>query len=188
MARRHREAWVICAGLTACHRSQPAPSPTDRVVAATRDAFEIDGELNEPDWNRLGDPQAFTFEDHEARPYSQIRLLHDADHLYVGLYAADQDIRSTEHFDLTIGSLQLSVDPLGRVTAAIPGVRSGKDADGTIDQPTDEDEEWVIELAIPLGATGLRDAPAPARASRCDTTKDGVARCGTWSARLRLGE
>jgi len=45
----------------------------------------------------------------------------------------------------------------------------------------------VIELAIPLDAAGLAksDVAVPFRASRCDTPKDGVVRCGEWVANVR---
>src|SRR6266700_3539553 len=91
--------------VAACHKHEE-PAPAQRhVVAATSGAIKIDGELSEPDWNRIGDPQTFVAGGYEARPYSQVRFLHDAENLYVGLYAADQDIRSTDTFELTVGAV-----------------------------------------------------------------------------------
>ncbi len=157
------------------------------VIAATATPIKIDGELSEPEWNKVGAPRVFTANGAEARPYSQVRLLHDATTLYVGLYAADQDVRSTDKFDVAVGPLTLAVTANGVVSPAVPGVRAAKDLDGTIDHPQDEDEEWVIELAIPLDAAGLAksDVAVPFRASRCDTPKDGVVRCGEWVANVR---
>lgn len=157
------------------------------VIAETKTPIVIDGELSEPDWNKVGAPRVFTANGGEARPYSQVRLLHDATTLYVGLYAADQDVRSTDKFDLAVGSLKLAVTSTGVVSPAVPGVRAAKDLDGTIDHSDDEDEEWVIELAIPLDAAGLArpDVAVPFRASRCDTPKDKVVRCGEWAANVR---
>jgi hypothetical protein len=171
--------------VAACHKhDEPAPAE-HHVVAATSGAIKIDGELSEPDWNRIGDPQTFVDGGREARPYSQVRFLHDADNLYVGLYAADQDIRSSDKFELTVGAVTLAVDPLAHITPAIPGVRAARDLDGTIDQPSDEDEEWVIEMSIPLSAIELRnDRTVMTRTSRCDTPKDHVERCGSWTATL----
>src|SRR5204863_9815163 len=91
-----------------------------------------------------------------ARPYDKERFLGDDHDLLVGLYAADEDVRSTDAIDVTIGALALRVDPRGRVTPAVPGVRAAVDLDEdtSLDQPDDFDEEWVVELAIPLAALG----------------------------------
>ena len=169
--------------LVACHRKS-APPHTVIAVPVTHDTFTFDGELSEPDWNGLGDPKTFVDHGAPARPFSQVRMLRDATNLYVGLYAADQDIKTTDAFEVSIGSLSLSVNPLGVVTPAIPGVRAGHDLDGTLDQPADEDEEWVIELAVPLARI---DGATPAfHVRRCDTPKDGSVRCGTWDAQIQL--
>jgi hypothetical protein len=157
------------------HREPPAapgPSQIGRTGAVT-----IDGKLDEPAWNASA--RVFTFTDHgtEARPFSQVRMLHDEHHLYVGLYAADQDIRSSDRFQLVVGDQTLSIDPHGQVAPVTSGVSAAVDLDGTIDDPSDEDEEWVIELVMPVPAP-----PFTIRASRCDTPKDGLERCGSWAS------
>ena len=114
-----------------------------------------------------------------ARPYSEIRLLRDDANLIVGLYAADEDIRSTDAFELTAGSFAVRLDARG--TASDPRVRAGVDLDGTIDHPSDDDEEWVIE-ASPARRAGPATDRDPAK-SRCDVTKAGERRCGAWRAR-----
>ena len=54
--------------------------------------------------------------------------------------------------------------------------------EGTLDDPRDDDEEWVDELAVPLTLAG---PPLLAvHVARCDTPKDGVERCGVWAARV----
>ena len=58
------------------------------------------------------------------------------------------------------------------------------DVDETIDDARDEDEEWVVELALPLAA--LPPGATAIHAARCDTPKDGVRRCGAWEDRLAL--
>ena len=182
---------AICCLATACHkRHAPTVERTDAVtVPMSHDTFKLDGELNEPDWNRLAHPKPFVADGHEARPYSQVRMLHDATNLYIGLYAADQDIRSaSDKFEVTIGAVQLAVNPAGEVTPALPGVHAGHDLDGTLDQSEDQDEEWVIELAVPLATIGLHaDGPMAFIAKRCDTPKDGVTRCGSWGSPIVLG-
>jgi len=45
----------------------------------------------------------------------------------------------------------------------------------------------VLEVAIPLAATGFPQARTlDLKASRCDVTKDGVDRCGSWSSPVSL--
>lgn len=191
MARPSRR-FAIFAGmlaLAACkrHRDAPPAPPVPLApgeVPAVREPIVIDGELHERDWNELARFGVFTAGGGEARPYSQIRLLRDAQTLYVGLYAADQDIRSSDAFELAIGTLKLSIDPRGLITPPIAGARAAADVDDTLDDPRDEDEEWVIEAAIPLAA--VPPGATTIHARRCDTPKDGHMRCGSWDGPLAL--
>ncbi len=182
---------ILALALCGCQRSEDrvvVVPGADNEIAATSERIAIDGELDELDWNRRGHPRSFLTAGALARPYSQVRLLHDATTLYIGLYAADQDVRSTDRFDVEIGALRLSVNPNGVVTPSLFGVRAAHDLDGTLDDSHDEDEEWLIELAVPLAQTGLAIGGAPInfRAARCDTPKDRVTRCGEWSSPLTL--
>ncbi len=180
-----RELALIALALAACkQRAAPPPPPAGDAIPRTTVPIKIDGEWDEDDWPKRALRHQFLGGDGQlARPSSEVRFLHDADTLYVGLYAADEDIRSTDAFDVAIGALVLRVDVTGKVTPATPGVRAAVDHDGTLDDAHDDDEEWVVELAVPLAAAVL---PAQVRASRCDTTKDGVQRCGEWHGTLRL--
>lgn len=160
--------------LAACHGDPLVPGG----VPVARGAITVDGELREADWNDRARFATFLAGDAEARPHSQVRLLRDATTLYVGLYAADQDIRSTDAFELALGSLHVRVDARGKV--APPDLVAAVDVedDETIDDPRDDDEEWTVELAIPIARV-----PADAtsvRATRCDTPKGGAPRCGGW--------
>lgn len=164
------------------------PSSRDRIPRTTG-PIKIDGEWDEPDWPQRALRFQFAGADGQlARPSSEIRLIHDATNLYVGLYAADQNIVSaSDAFELAIGPLALRLDPKGHVTPASPGVRVGVDSDGTIDDPKDDDEEWKLEVAMPLGSTGLSpDNHVAVAAKRCDVPKDGIERCGSWSGSLTL--
>lgn len=106
----------------------------------------------------------------------------------------------------------LRVDPHGAITAptaptaatsagptgtapAFAHTRAKVDVDGTRDHPGDEDEEWVVELAIPWADLGLA-APPPQLVltlARIDATSGSssrtIARWGTRSGRgaLQLG-
>jgi hypothetical protein len=187
---RPRRCVVALAGMlapAACKRHHDPPPPIPLApgeVPVARAPIAIDGELHEPDWNLRARVAAFTADGGEARPYSQIRLLRDDRTLYVGLYAADQDIRSSDAFELAIGTLTLSIDPRGRITPPIAGAKAAADVDETLDDPRDEDEEWVIEAAIPIAAIPPQATMIHAR--RCDTPKDALQRCGSWDGPLVL--
>lgn len=182
---RPRSSVVACALLAAaCKRTgdRPAGPPPPDTIPRASVAFALDGELHEAPWNERSFRAVLADAGEEARPYSELRLLHDAQNLYVGLYAADEDIHATDRWELAVGPRTLHFDAAGRCDQ--PDVKAGVDRDGTIDQPGDFDEEWVIEAAIPLATLG--PAPLPIAARRCDTLKSGEHRCGAWKRTLGL--
>jgi hypothetical protein len=158
---------------------------------------KLDGELDEPLWQapvvRTGafvDPAGGA-----ARPYSDARIAWANGSLVVALYAADEDIRTSgpaaDVFHVTLGDTSFDVTPTGELRGAPAGTTIGHDADGTIDDPSNDDEEWVLELVVPLRSLGLEGKPGERisfSAERCDTTHDGVRRCGaTRKIELVLG-
>jgi hypothetical protein len=185
-------------GPLGCRRHEPPPPSSAHAAAPTgadrvgrvEGPLTVDGAWREPAWNAhalravlLTDP-ATGAPPTPARPASELRLLADDATLYVGLYAADQDITSADGFDLTVGALTLRVDPRAAITPAIPGVTAAADTDGTVDDATDRDEEWVLELAIPRAA--LPPGRLAIDARRCDLARDQVRRCGRWSGAVTL--
>ena len=174
-----RALVMICA-LAAC-KSHPAPPEQ---IPAITNKLELDGELGEPDWSNRALRHVLAADGRQARPYSEASFLHDRDYLYVGLYAADENIQSGEFFDVHIGALSFHANATGTVTPDIEGVKTSIDRDGTLDDASNDDEEWVLELAIPLRATGA--APFPIDVTRCDTPKDKIRRCGSWSGTVAL--
>jgi hypothetical protein len=183
----NRRALVVFVLAAACHRD--TGTSTDTVPRASG-SIRIDGEWDEDDWARRAVRAPLRSENGElARPSSEARFLRDDHDLLVALYAADQNVESRDAFDLTLGELTVHVTATGKVTPALPGVRAKVGMDeGTIDDARDDDEEWVVELAIPLELAGLRlPARVPVRVTRCDVPKDGVRRCGAWSGTLAGG-
>jgi hypothetical protein len=171
-------------------RVAPKPAPPGPIdVPRPRAAIPIDGEW-EADWNDRAARVVFHVRggDGEARPYSEMRVLRDGDALLVGLYAADEEIHSNEFFDVQIGALHAHATAGGTLVPAIDGAKVGLDVDGTPDHPGDYDEEWKLEISIPIAALGAPspDGIFPAHVSRCDTPKDGIERCGAWDGQLRL--
>jgi hypothetical protein len=160
------------------------------VIPQVATQIRCDGELDEHAW--LTPARTGPFVDAnggEAAPYSEARFLRDDNFLYLALYAADEDIRSTDEFVVELGSGRarstLHFTAGGKLTPAITGAQIGVDRDGSIDDATNDDEEWVVEAAIPFAAVPLaRDGSTTVRITRCDTTKDHVKRCGSWSGRV----
>jgi len=186
--------WLLLVALAACKRHEAAPathgdpSPATHrdpdVVAKTTMPITIDGDWDEHDWPARAFRAQFVGDDGNlARPSSEVRMLHDGQQLFVALYAADENIETRDAFDLTVGDLSLHVDARGNVSVSGVRAKSGFD-EGTIDDAHDDDEEWVVELAIPLARVG--PSPLPVKVSRCDVPKDGIQRCGHWSGRVRL--
>ena len=185
---------LLFLALVACGRHDeppptPAPAPVPgpgNVVAHTTKPIQIDGDWDEPDWPQRAFRAQFAGDDGQlARPSSEVRMLRDDKNLIVALYAADENIETRDAFDFSVGPVSLHVDATGKVTPEIPGVvaKTGFD-EGTLDNAKDDDEEWVVELAIPLDRTGKGSLPV--KASRCDVPKDGTQRCGHWNGTVTI--
>ena len=177
-------ALVMLAPACKHHAAQVADA-----VPHTPGPIKIDGEWDEPDWAKHAMRGQFFGPDGQlARPSSEVRFLRDDHDLIIALYAADEDIEHTDGFDLTIDTMTLHAAATGVVTPAVPGLRAKSGFDeGTLDNPKDDDEEWVVEVAIPLTALPPGQAGRhQVRASRCDVPKDGIKRCGSWSGTISL--
>jgi len=107
------------------------------------------------------------------RPHSEARFVWEEKKIRVLLYAADEDIRSSDSFHVEIAGRAYDLAP-------------EDDIDGTIDDPTDDDEEWTREIEVPF------DAAPGARVTfalhRCDTPKNGQERCADRKGALVLSD
>jgi hypothetical protein len=186
MARGHDIAALAALALIACNRATPADEPAPLAIPSATGPIKIDSEWDEPDWSKTALRGQFLGSDHQlSRPTSEVRFLRDASTLYVGLYAADDDIRSTDAFQLVIGGLAIRLDATGKATPTLPGMKVAIDRDGTLDDPSNFDEEWLLEIAIPLAALPSH-GPTQVEASRCDTPKHSGPTCASWSGRIAL--
>ncbi len=182
MARPTRTLLLALSVIACGHTS----STGDREVPHATGVLKIDGEWREPDWLNTALRGQFVGSDGQlSRPTSEVRFLRDDTTLYIGCYAADDDIRSTDGFDLDLGSLALHIDATGKATPDLPGMRVGVDRDGTLDDPKNFDEEWRLEIAVPIEALPTH-GPATVSVSRCDSPKHGGRLCGAWLGRLVL--
>ncbi len=181
-------------------------------VPRTPSAITIDGETDEAAWVS-GPARTGAFlapSGAPAQPYSEARLLWGNGELYLTLYAADDDIESRatrndgplwmdDSFRVTLSrdgvDYVIEVAPSGIVADAIrrdggaldykwqSGARIARDMDGTLNDPKDNDEEWVIEMAIPLAALGMKGESGETvtfSLSRCDTPKLSRRVCSSW--------
>jgi hypothetical protein len=124
---------------------------------------------------------------------------------------ADSDLAGDDAFHLEIGAgdrvYAVDVSVLGTVTDAVcrsravtkgpradcdrawqGGATVAVDTDGSLNRIHDNDEEWLVEMAIPLDHLDLKGVAAGARipfsVSRCEVGYDGRHACGGWG----LGE
>lgn len=171
---------LLIGALTACKSHS---GTHEELIPMTTGDLKLDGELGESDWSMRALRHVLAAPgEGPARPFSEASLLHDTAYLYLGLYAADENIQSSEFFDVHVGALAFHANATGTVTPEIRGAKTSIDRDGTLDEPSNDDEEWVLELAIPLQATGFRPGVSQTvTIKRCDTPKDHIERCGAWS-------
>jgi len=121
--------------------------------------------------------------------------------------ASDGPVEDDDAFHLEFGAGRevrvVSVSVLGTVADALctttaAGRRScdarwrsharvAVDRDGTLNKIGDNDEEWVVEMAIPLGALGIAHAGPgtrlPFSVRRCEVGHGRNPSCGSWGSR-----
>jgi hypothetical protein len=228
-------ALVVGVGLGAralakSHAKPPAAILTGNVmelhVPPAKGAIMLDGDMDDPGWlHGCARTNAFlTADGDQVRPYSDARFVYADGFLYVGLYAADEDIHAkltdpdspvwTEdsfHVVFNDGTVEHSFDisPLGtladgerKIGATGPGgthpfdfawtsgAHVSHEMDGTPNKSTDNDEEWLIEMAIPLEALGLKGEKGErigVAIHRCDTFHSGIRSCGAWGEGEKRG-
>jgi hypothetical protein len=171
----------------------------------------LDGDTDDPGWSSPARTGAFLLANGApARPYSDARLTWGDGHLYVALYAADEDVRARtadpdgplwldDAFRLVFArdgvEYAIEVSPRGTITDAArraggtwdyswsSGAHVSHELDGTMNDSNDQDEEWVIEMAIPFDALGMKGERGETIAfsvRRCDTLKSGPRVCASW--------
>ena len=114
-----------------------------------------------------------------------MRVARDDRYVYLTIYCADEDLRATDAVHVGLGAASFDAHPTGALDGAPPGTKVGADVDGTLNDPKDDDEEWVLEVAVPRAAIGPDPTPA-LTARRCDALKDGTVRCASLERGLDL--
>jgi hypothetical protein len=185
------------------------------VVPRANGPIVVDGDLEEPGWAGAAHTGPFLAGDAQARPYSDARFTVKDGNLYVALYAADEDIRTTnakhddplylaDAFQLVFhtakGDRLIDVSARGVVTDGARTSASGPvdfawesrakvgvEHDGTPDDPSDQDEEWIVELAVPLEALGVSAGDRVGLSiRRCDDVRGFGRTCSEWRGVLAI--
>jgi hypothetical protein len=146
-----------------------------------------------------------------AVPYSQARLVWGDGYLYMALFASDEDVEThVTRNDADVGrddddfhvvftredtAYAFDFSPTALVTDAVRhgtgpwdrgwngGAHVSKELGGTPNAPNNLDEEWELEIAIPLSSLGLAGEPGENvgfSLHRCDTPKDAKRVCAGW--------
>lgn len=210
-------AWRLLAGGAAHPRAgveaSSAAAPATPLTQTT--GIALDGDFDDPGWKK--GVRTGAFEDDlgaPMRPYTDARIAWGDGVLYFGIYSADQDIVTREdrpdaplwladdvHVAITVGDREYGIDasPAGTITDGVrtkggpadytwkSGAHVATEMDGTLNKAGDNDEEWLVELAVPLASLGLEGKPGETfsvRMRRCDTAADGRKSCGGYGDSL----
>ena len=185
-----RGAAVLLLGCLGCSRAQPAPFAGPKLIAlhASVDPT-LDGEAEEGAWIATPSTGAFgsVLDGGFLSPHTELRALWTERSLWLNVYCADQDLRSSDAVHLVLQAatgLSFTVSPTGKLTGAPEGLRLAVDLDGTLDADDGEDdEEWAAEIEVPWSALGLQRPPPSLEVTawREDTPKGAPARTVSWS-------
>jgi len=149
-------------------------------------------------------------------PYTEAKARWGDGKLYLMLYAGDLDLEGTvreadgdverdDAFHIELGGADdlrvVSVSVLGTIAdARCRGTGTARtcdrgwqsraevavDRDGTLNKLGDNDEEWVVEMALPFAALGVSNPEAgvrlPFSIRRCEVARAGKRACGGWGA------
>ncbi len=180
-----RLVWIAIYGLAgvSCSRGcASSPAPVDagcktEVLTAVHAAAapKLDGEGDEQAWLQAKPTRPWSdSRGGPGRPHAEVRASWDDSALYLLFYAGDEDLEPDDSMGVElIGAsgkpLSFKVSPQGTLTGSSE-VQSAVDADGSLADAGDDDEEWLVEARVPWTALGKADQ-LRARFSRHDRPK-----------------
>ncbi len=175
--------------LLGCPRQPPRVSGPKLSALRVSQPPVLDGAAEEADWIRAPTTGAFgaVADGAPLSPHTEVRALWNDEALWLAVYCADQDLRSTDliHVSLKASSeITLTVSPAGTITGAPAGIRAAVELDGTLDRDEGgDDEEWVVELEVPWKAVGLKGPPPSLEVAawRADQPTGADPRTVSWS-------
>jgi hypothetical protein len=166
-----------------------APKCVPKILVAHKGTPVIDGELDEPVWHSAAATEAFVDKgSRKVVPHTEARAAWDAEAMYLVLYVADADLRSTDHVTVRLANgLVIEATPNGKVRCGggdceASGVIAKFEVDGDVDADKEEDEEWAVELKVPWKVLASEGRPQRVDVgfSR-DETLDGKRLTEVWS-------
>jgi hypothetical protein len=161
--------------------------------------IKFDGKMADPVWGNSATSGAFLGEGtgEMKSPHSEFRAAWSEQALTLGLFAADEDFEPDDAFVLrlmTAGGSPLTwqISAQGQLFCVAPpgvrcrmpeGVEAKVDIDGTFDDRTDMDEEWMVELVVPWSALELKGPPSDVKMNvwRTDTPRGASPRTVAWA-------
>jgi len=191
--RKWLERWVLAFAtlVPACHRGEPTSSqptpptavPVRAVLVAKRGSPDLQRGLDQPVWHGAASTPAFVDprRDHPV-PHTEARASWDDRSLFLTLYIADDEFRSTDRVRVEFDAARSIEASPGRALrchfaaesdCGALGVKAGFDLDGDVDANGEEDEEWNVTLAIPWATLAPNGRPTelPVALSRHDEIK-----------------
>jgi hypothetical protein len=152
-------------GANAKAASPPAPGPVLYLWLYAGD-LDLEGNVREADGPVLRD---------------------DAFHIELGgdrLYTVDVSVLGTVADAACTGAVGKAAPARSCDAAWQSGAVVAVDRDGTLNKLGDNDEEWIVEMAIPLASIGLAHAGAgthiPFAVKRCEIGQSKVGACGAF--------
>jgi hypothetical protein len=184
---------------TGCRKDRAAPPEPGKpapcspvVLAAKRGTPALDGKLDQPVWHAAQASATFVAEKRDRPvPHTEARASWDDAALYVVLYMADEELRSSDRVGIEFDAgRSIEASPDGKLYCRFGaesdcqalGIRAAVDVDGDVDETAKEDEEWLVEVSIPWSrlAPGGRP-PEVSVAFRRDDTLLGKTVRTVWS-------
>lgn len=182
---------IVMQTLAAQAPPSPKPEPKSTDIPRIDAQITIDGELDEPAWQKAARLTPFVLNEtmQPARGSTDVRVWYDGSALYLGWVCDDVDIQATftkrdsrfweeevAEFFVTPSALdkyfELQWNPLGATFDAIISNTLGADglsqkiagdwsytaagmtfavrADGTVQNSSDRDQRWTVEVRIPF--------------------------------------
>jgi hypothetical protein len=178
-----RARLLLLLVLTACAKRPEAPTLAAFPIEG---GLTIDGELEEAPWVHTPSSGALpsVTDGKLISPHTELRALWSDDALFLAIYAADQDLRSSDTVHVRVGKLDFTIAASGLLNGAPFDVQAGVERDGTLDvDAAEDDEEWTAELASPWSALGLKTRPESLALAvwREDTPKHAAPRTVSWA-------
>lgn len=168
-----------------------APRCVPAALVAQRGTPTLDGQLDQPVWHAARATDAFVAPRRAAPvPHTEARASFDDEALFIALYVADDDMRSTDRVRVEFGpdlaieaspDRQLRCHP-GKGTCGALGIQAAFSVDGDVDSAAQEDEEWVVTLRVPWRTLAPAGRPGELPVSfRRDDVAGERAKSTVWS-------